>query len=259
MKHLVWIAAAAAALTLQAQGVKEFEVASVKPNKSGDGRVGIRIAPGGRWTATNLPLVEFLQIAFDLRPGQMTGAPGWIRGESFDIEAKLPAELGANLKPDELRPYLQTLLAQRFGLKFHREKKEMTVYALVVNKGGIKMKESDPAARGPMMRMGRGQLTGNKIAMDMLAMNLSRQTGRPVLNETGLTGTYDFELTFAPEAPAGPGGPGGPGGGGGEPPPNSEAPTVFTAVQEQLGLKLESRKAPVDLFVIDEIKRPEEN
>ena len=241
---------------------KEFEVASVKPHKDADdGRVGIQITPGGRWRATNVPLNLLLQIAFELKPGQMAGAPNWVNSERYDVDAKLDASLGPNPKPGDMQPYLQSLLESRFQLKFHREAKEMQVYALVVGKGGPKMKESDPAERGPSIRMGMGQLTMAKVNMDQFVRELSRQVGRPVLNETGLTAQYTMELTFAPEG----GGPGGPGGHGDGPPgergpaPGSDGPTVFTAVQEQLGLKLESRKAPVQMFIIDKIEKPEEN
>jgi uncharacterized protein (TIGR03435 family) len=244
---------------------KEFEVASVKVHKeSDDGRVGIQIAPGGRWRATNVPLKMLLQIAYDLRPGQLTGAPNWTETERYDIDAKLDDSLGSNPKPDEMRPYLQSLLEKRFQLQFHRESKEMQVYVLGVAKNGSKLKESDPAAVGPRIRMGMGQLSCTKVKMDVFARELSRQVGRPVVNQTGLTGDYDFELTFAPEGPppgGGAGGPGpGPGGpGGGPSAPGNDAPTVFTAVQEQLGLKLDSKKAPVDLFIVDKLEKAEEN
>ena len=260
-----------ASVELAAGQTKEFEVASIKPHKGADdGRVGIQITPGGRWRATNVPLTLLLNIAYDLRPGQLTGAPSWINSERYDVDAKLDESLGPNPKPGEMQPYLQSLLEKRFQLKFHRENKEMQVYALVVGKSGSKMKESDPEARGPQIRMGHGSLTATKINMDMFARELSRQVGKTVLNETGLKGDYNLELTFTPEGPTGggPGGPGGegppggaagPGGAGPGPAPGGDAPTVFTAVQEQLGLKLDSKKAPVALFIVDKLEKPEEN
>ncbi|HEY3742745.1 MAG TPA: TIGR03435 family protein [Bryobacteraceae bacterium] len=248
---------------------KEFEVASVKPHKDDDGRVGIQMAPGGRWRATNVPVNLLLQIAYDLRPGQMTGAPNWINTERYDIDAKVDDSLGPSPKPEQMRPYLQALIEKRFQLKYHHETKDMQVYILEVGKNGSKMKESDPAEVGPRIRMGHGSLTCTKIKMDMFARELSRQVGRPVLNQTGLTGDYNLDLSFAPEGPGGDGGPGGggdhgpggPGGGPGGPggAPGGDLPTVFTAVQEQLGLKLDSKKSPVELFVIDKIEKAEEN
>jgi uncharacterized protein (TIGR03435 family) len=262
-----------AASALVSAQTKEFEVASVKSHKDDDGRVGIQVTPGGRWRATNIPLNLLLQIAYDLRPGQLTGAPNWINSERYDIEAKLDESLGPNPKPEQMRPYLQSLLQNRFQFKFHNETKEMQVYVLGVAKGGSKMKESDPAAVGPRIRMGRGQLTCTKVKMDVFARELSRSLGRPVLNETGLTGDYDFDLSFTPDGPGpggagghGEGGPGGGGPGGGGPggagpsmAPGSDGPSVFAAVQEQLGLKLDSKKAPVELFVVDKIEKAEEN
>ncbi len=254
------LAAGAAALAQ----TKEFEVASVKPHKADgdDGRAAIQITPGGRWRATNVPLNMLLNMAYELKPGQLIGAPNWINSERYDIDAKMDAALGPNPKPGEMLPYVQNLLEKRFGLQFHRETKEMPVYVLVVARGGIKMKESQPEERGPQIRMGRGMLACSKIDMDLFARELSRAVGRPVINETALKSSYNFELTFTPESPAG-GGPSGPGGDGPAPgpgpAPGGDGPTVFTAVQEQLGLKLDSRKAPVQMFVIDKIEKPEEN
>ena len=250
-----------AAGTMAVAQTKEFEVASIKPHKAGDdGRVAIQITPGGRWRATNVPLNMLLNMAYELKPGQMSGAPAWINSERYDIDAKMDAALGPNPKPGEMLPYVQNLMEKRFGLKFHRETKEMPVYALVVAKGGVKMRESKPEEQGPQIRMGRGQMTCTKIDMDLFARELSRAVGRPVLNQTELTASYNFELTFTPEGPAG-GGPGGHDGPapGPAPAPGGDGPTVFTAVQEQLGLKLDSKKAPIQMFIIDKIEKPEEN
>ena len=242
-----------------AQAAKEFDVASIKPHKGADdGRVGIQITPGGLLRASNMPLRELLQMAYDLRPGQLTGAPKWIDSERYDIEAKMsepPAQGGG---PDFLRPYMQSLLEKRFQLKSHREMRDMQSYQLVQGKGAPKLKESDPASRGPMIRMGRDQLTLNGGNMDQLSLQLSRAVGAPVSNQTGLTGQYDMELKFTPERPAPPG-PNGARDGGGGAAPGGDAPSIFTAVQEQLGLNLESKKGPISMFVVDKIEKPEEN
>jgi uncharacterized protein (TIGR03435 family) len=258
---LLLLMASAALVSAQ---TKEFEVASVKVHKDADdGRVGIQITPGGRWRATNVPVRLLLQIAYDLRPGQLNGAPGWVDTERYDIDAKLDSSLGPNPKPDEMRPYLQSLLENRFQLKFHHETKDMQVYVLGVSKSGPKLKESDPAAVGPRIRMGMGEMSCTKVKMEILARELSRPLGRPVIDQTGLKGDYDFELSYAPEGPGGAGAPppgAGPGGSGSPgPAPGAEGPTIFTAVQEQLGLKLDSKKAPVEMFVVEKIERAEEN
>ena len=240
------------------QAVKEFDVTSIKPHKDDDGRVGISIAPGGLFRATNAPLNMLMQTAYDLRPGQLVGAPKWIDAARYDIEAKMAEPPPQNAGPDGLRPYLQSMLEQRFQLKSHREMRDMQVYQLVAGKGGPKMKEADAAGQGPRIRMGRGLITATQINMDQLARELSRQLGSPVVNQTGLTGNFDLELKFTPEGPAGPGGPGGAGGEGASA-PGGDGPTIFTAIQEQLGLKLESKKSAVNVFVVDKIEKPEEN
>ena len=252
MKTVVIHCAMLALTTVWGQ-TKEFDVASIKPHKGGDdGNVGIQISPGGLFRANNVPLKEMLQIAYDLRPGQLAGAPKWVDSERYDIEAKMAEPPAPG--PDGLRPYMQSLLEKRFQLKSHREMREMQSYQLVQAKGGSKVKESDPAARGPMIRMGRDQLSMSKVNMDQLSVQLSRAVGASVSNQTGLTAQYDMELKFTPEASAGPGHEG-----QGAPTPGGDGPSIFTAVQEQLGLKLEAKKGPVSVFVIDKIEKPEEN
>ena len=253
LKNCIVLSFSAALLLAQ---TKEFEVASVKPHKaSDDGRVAIQITPGGRWRATNVPLNLLVNLAYELKPGQVSGAPGWINAERYDIDAKLDDSLGSNPKPEQMLPYLQSLLEKRFSLKYHRETKDMQVYSLVVAKSGSKLVESKPDEAGPRIRMGRGQMSATKIDMDLLARELSRQVGRPVMNQTDLKGQYNLELTFTPEnAPSGP-----PNSEAPASAPGGDAPTVFTALQEQLGLKLESKKAPVQMFVIDKIEKAQEN
>jgi bla regulator protein blaR1 len=245
---------------------KEFEVASIKPNKSGDGRVMVEMTPGGRWAGHNIPVPLLIQQAYDIRESQISGGPPWLRNERFDIEAKPEsggAQGGDGDRPEALRPMFQSLLASRFHLEFHRETKEMPVYSLVTAKNGIKMKASENQGGGEggprnqqQIRVGRGQITAQGMSMQALANSLSRMLGRSVIDETGLKGTYDFTLSWTPDAP-----PPGPGPSGNDAPTatGGDGPTIFTAVQEQLGLKLDSKKAPVNLFVIDRLDRPEAN
>ena len=165
---------------------------------------------------------------------------------------------------------LQTLLADRFQLKLHRETKELPVFALVVAKNGPKLKESEKKEGVPngRMRMQPGHLDGMGFSMQQFTDMLGRQVGQPVLDMTELKGNYDFTLTFTPDenqqramaaafgGPAG-GPPGGPGGAGERRPPSegAEGPSIFSALQEQLGLKLEKRKGPVEILVIDHVER----
>jgi uncharacterized protein (TIGR03435 family) len=250
----------------------EFEVASIKPNKSQDFRVMIRPTPG-RFVATNVPLVFLITVAYRIKDFQLSGAPSWLTSERYDVEAKAPG------KPsfDDMLPMVQKLLVDRLQLKFHHQSKELPLYVLTVAKPG-KLHEAEgecgprpnvpppPPEPGKFptgfcggMFMGPGHLAGQKIPLSQFVDALSRLTDRTILDQTNLTGKYDVTLDWTPEqgqfqAP--------PGGGAGLPPlptPDPNGPSLFTAVQEQLGLKLESQKGPVEMFVIDHIERPSEN
>ena len=218
-----------------------------------------------------------LTQAYDVREFQISGGPGWINTDRFDIVAKAERSTAAENVPDDpgkmteeqrktigdqMRERLRALLADRFQLALHRETKEQSVYALVVGKSGSKLQESQthegPGPRGPMMRMGRGELSGQGVALDMLTRTLSSQLGRPVIDRTGLKGNFDFKLTWTPD-PGQSGGPFGPPGADAPPPPDPNGPSVFTALQEQLGLRLESQKGPVEMLVIDKVEKPSEN
>jgi uncharacterized protein (TIGR03435 family) len=251
----------------------EFEVASIKLNKSSDARVLIG-ARGGRFTATNVPLQSLMTRAYKIKEIQLSGAPAWLISDRYDIEAK--AEGSPN--PDEMRAMLQALFEDRLHLKFHREMKELPIYALVVAKPG-KLKGSEgecadatlqkaPRKPGepPAVPCGRvttfdGHLLGEKIGIEQLIEPLSQLSGRIVLDKTNLTGKYDINVQYTPErrqlpasltsSPA-------------DLPLAPQAadpsgPPLFTAIQDQLGLKLESKKEPVEIMVIDHIERPSDN
>jgi uncharacterized protein (TIGR03435 family) len=255
-----------------------FEVASVKPSGGDDHRVGIQFMPGGGLRTTGTTLKFLVTFAYDVRDFQVSGGPGWINSDRFDIVAKsergspeseAPADLrnmtDAQMKTtaEQMRLKLQALLADRFQLTLHHETKEQPVYALVVGKNGSKLKESEVKAgeRRRMMRMGRSELNAEGVAIDMLTNTLSNVLGRPVIDRTGLKGNYDFKLQWTPD-PGQSGGPFGgppPPGADAPPPPDPNGPSIFTAVQEQLGLRLESQKGPVDLIVIDRVEKLSEN
>lgn len=260
-----------------------FEVASIKPNRSGDMRIGIRFQPG-RFTTTGATVKQLIGLAYNVRDFQVTGGPSWISSDKFDIDAKEPdgfTEELQKLPPDQrhakLGLMIQSLLADRFALKVSHTTKELPAYALVVAKNGPKFQEAKagdtypngmkaPDGRalghGGMMSMGPGQLTGQGVPLEFLVHQLAQQLGRNVLDQTGLKGNYDFTLQWTPDQrPAGM--PMGPEGGrphtDNAPPPDTSGPSVFTAIQEQLGLKLESTRGPVDTLVIDRVERPSEN
>ena len=263
-------------------GIPKFDVISIKPNKSGEMRIMFRFLPDGVNLEGITPQM-MLTEAFGVEDDRIVGAPGWARTDRFDVQAKVAPEDAPKLdklKREERFAMLQPLMEERFNLKFHHETREMPVYMLVIAKSGSKLKqdETDEPAGGTTltpskgfgkMMMSPGSFEGKEVSLDLLTNMLSRQLSRTVIDKTGLTGKYDFSLHFTPEnmpprMGPGPGpGPGAPGGaspGADAPaPPDASGPDIFTAVQEQLGLKLESEKGPVDVIVIDHIDKPSEN
>jgi bla regulator protein blaR1 len=263
-----------------------YEVASIKPNKSGENMIRMMYTPDGL-NLNGGTLDMLIKSAYGVEDNQISGEPGWVKSDRYDIEAKMDgatAQALGKLDRDQRRvvaeKMLQALLADRFKLVIHRETKELPVYALLVAKNGPKLHESKPGETYPngmkgidgrpagagmmMMRGNGGPLTGQGIPIANLAHILSMQLGRTVIDKTGLTGKYDFTLQWTPDESQGPmmGGPGpGPGGQGpgGAPPPDTSGPSIFTAIQEQLGLKLESEKGPVEIIVIDHVEKPSEN
>ena len=262
-------------LDAQAPASAAFEVASVRPNKSGDGRVMVGMQPGGRFNASNVPLRLLLRQAFNVQDFQIVGGPDWIASDRFDVVAKAPD--GIESTADVMRPMLRSLLVERFKLAFHNETRDMPVYALMKARpdgklgAGLTPAAVDCAARGRRgggpppappqpgqkmecgMMIGPGRMNAGGMPISNLATSLSPQVGRIVLDKTELAGNYDFELTYAPEAI---GGIGPPLINGGPVTVDPNAPNLFTALQEQLGLKLDSQRGPVEVVVIDRIEQP---
>jgi len=307
---LVLALGAASAAAQQAKPPLSFEVASVKvagpldPQKmlSGQQRVGMKM-DAGRVDIESLALADLINIAFKTKPYQVSG-PSWLGGpanamtaQRFDIHATLPAGATTEQVPE----MLQSLLAERFKLTFHREQKEQSVFALVVGKNGSKLQASAPEAPPPAdapapagsnrpdavqvsgnpqsgmtVRAGNGggamkmsmtpdgimHLLAEKLTLAQLADSITQFVGRPVVDMTGLTGSYRIALDLSREdlmavaraagvnVPAGPGAAGAPGGG----PADPTGTSVFQSV-ENLGLKLDSRKSPIDLLVIDRLEK----
>jgi uncharacterized protein (TIGR03435 family) len=257
----------------QAAAPLTFEVASIKPAAQDARGTMIRMMPGGALTVTNATLRLLVTVAYDVRDFQISGGPGWVGSERYDVNAKAEGSASSASVPEyprnitdaqrktnqeQMRQRLQALLADRFQLTIHRETKEAPVYALVVAKNGPKLQESKEG--GPRLMMGRGQLNGQGALMEMLANVLSGQLGRPVLDKTGLQGKYDFKLEFTPDPGQGAGPFGGLGPGpDAPPPPDPNGPSLFAAIQEQLGLRLESTKGPVEMIVIDRVEKSSEN
>jgi uncharacterized protein (TIGR03435 family) len=251
-----------------------FEVASVKPSPPDTRGAMIRFLPGGGLRVSGVTLKMLIAQAYNVRDFQISGGPSWIASDRFDINARPEAsEAGQSATPDlgkmtdeqrktvteQMSERLRALLAERFQLVVRHENKEQQVYALVVAKNGPKLHESTEGMG--RMRMAPGSLTGDGVALGMLATTLSNQLGRPVVDKTGLTGKYDLELKWTPDPGQRAAGPIGdpPPGVQLPPPPDPNGPSVFTAVTEQLGLRLESQKAPVDSLVIERVEKPSEN
>jgi uncharacterized protein (TIGR03435 family) len=223
-----------------------FEVASVRPSGPDAMRGPLLFPPGGRFTVPNLDLRTIVQGAYDVRSIQLTGGPSWLY-ERYAIQAKTPE---GSFDEGQIKLMLRNLLAERFQLKLHHETKEFSIYALVVAKGGVKLQESKDDKSRSFVGISLGSIAATRSTLDAFCIRLSALTDRPWFNETNLAGSYDFKLHFDPgsvqqHAPPGSA--------------ESTEPSIFTALQEQLGLKLEPRKKLVDILVIDHIERPTPN
>jgi uncharacterized protein (TIGR03435 family) len=256
--------AAEAQVNSVAAKLPTYDVASIKPSKPGD-RSTLLFRPGG-FSASGITLQSMIQRAYGIEEAQIIGAPAWVHTQRFDIEAKADGVDTATLdglSEDQSKLMFQIFLTDRFGLKFHRETKSLSVLELVIAKGGPRLKtakpgdtypdgiqgpDGNPAGHAGLMRWGNGRLTGQGITVASLVPPLTQQLGRIVVDKTGLEGQYDVELRWTPDNTSSPIG------GQSGPVPDSPAPSIFTAIQEQLGLKLESRKAPVDVLVVDHVE-----
>jgi bla regulator protein blaR1 len=239
----------------QSPAPKTFDVVSVKPSAPDEhNSFMFRPQPGGI-RVLGVPLKMLIMESYDVKAFQVSGGPGWIATERWDILAK--AEGVDRIPMVQMRPMLQALMADRFQLKVHSETKEMPVYALVVEKNGSKLVPSTSAEQ--QFRPGNGSLTIKKGGTAALAAWLSRDLGRVVIDKTGMNGEYDYKLEWTSDP--GEGGPESIGLPPEEPRPHVETngPSIFTSLQEQLGLRLVSQKGPVEIIVIDSVERPSAN
>jgi len=260
-----------------------FEVAALKQNKSSERGNGIRRLPGGRVTVTNMPVRFLITAAYGLGQWQLIGGPSWLADDHFDIIAKLEGNPvwggpGGDM-PDPLWIAFRKLLADKFKLKIHTEMRDLDAYALVMVKPGtpglaLKPSDSDCKALAEQLRMGKapaeppkpvdgimpcstlgriGQMTFDGFEMKSVANMFVGQAGRPVVDRTRLVGKWKCLLTYYQERPQNlPPEPN-------VPPIDPNAPSFFTAIQEQLGLKLESTKAPFEVTIIDSVEYPKDD
>jgi uncharacterized protein (TIGR03435 family) len=219
----------------------EFEAVSIKAaDPSAPGHM-VQQTPGG-YRGRNIRLFELMMGAWGLNRDQIAGGPNWLETAGWDIDARMPA--GASLA--EAPQMMQAMLADRFQLVTHRETRMLPVYTLTVAKGGLKLREGD--GRGGMSA-GPRLIRYRSGTMSELAGQLSSYLGRQVMDQTGIAGQYAIDLSFAPVDP----------GAAGDATAQDAAPSIFQAVQEQAGLKLESTKGPVEVLVIDRAEKPTPN
>lgn len=241
---------------MAATEVPEFEVATIKPSKPEQQGKGIFFRDR-RFATINSTLNDLITFGYGIHVKQISGGQAWMDSEKFDIIAQPKDEGQPNEK--QLKTMIQKLLADRFKLTFHREKKELAVYAVAIAKGGSKLNKSEGAPNGLPALFFRGLgglIVKNANIGDFASLMQTTVLDRPVVDQTGLTGRWDFTLDWTPDefqfAGMGVKMP---------PPPNSgeTKPDLFTAIQEQIGLKLESTKAPVETFIIDSVSKPTDN
>jgi uncharacterized protein (TIGR03435 family) len=268
-------AAVAAALIVGAAQAPRpaFEAASVKVTKSTSPIVRISMPPG-RLSVVNATLRMLIRNAYLFQDFRMSGGPGWLDTTRFDVEATA----GASMTADQIRAMERTLLEDRFGLKTHVETRELPIYVLSVTrrdgKLGDRIKQSGeecaplpslsgappppPPPAGPANAaqqcpsiLAAGNFTGRKLTIARMATTLSQFVNREIVDRTNLSGAFDFELRWLPDQPIPPGAP--------QWPVDTNAPSLFAALPEQLGLKLEPSRAPVEVLVIDGAERPTED
>jgi uncharacterized protein (TIGR03435 family) len=204
--------------------------------------------------ATGATLKNLIAFAYNVREFANSGDPAWVDSDRFDIDARVGNSSGT---PQQIRERLRALLAERFQLAIHTESKDQNVYGLVVEKNGPTLREAKPDS-GPTIRVRGGTVTGEGVGIPMLAMNLAGLLERPVLDKTGLTGKYDFKLEWSLDADKS---------SASIPATGTDAtvareptgPSLFSALQDQLGLRLEALKAPAETTIIDHVARPSEN
>jgi len=262
---------AAATLTGAAQSpapaTPTFEVISIKRNVSGDAGGYVRIEEGSRFNAVNASLALIIRQAYGMQSFQVLNLPEWVGSERYDIRAKAPD--GVEVFPN-MAPLLRSLLKERFNLQARTEQRELPVYDLVLARNDRRLgprisqasldcgtRATGTPPKGPSgeelcsITQGPGRITVRGYSLARFGQSLVGQVQRTVVDKTGLAGAWNFELLYTPDQPAVVN--------GAIVPPNPDAPSLFTALQEQLGLKLESSRGPVDVLVVDRLERPTED
>ena len=249
------------AQTLPPPPAYTYEVVSIHKSSPGQGMSGIGPGPGGGLRAQNVTAMQLLSFAYKVRDYQIVDAPGWTKSERFDVTFtpepdKTEASPQPGAAPKQIEAFIgrnqqrmQAVLRDRFGLVLRAETHELPIYMLVPAKGGLKLTPSVHPELGPSLQGGAGHLEGIGATLRILAGHLSVVLGRPVIDQTGSEGQYDFKLQYTPEVPVE----------GQSSPPPADTADIFTALTEQLGLRLEPGKGPVPVYVVEKIEKPTEN
>ncbi len=236
MKHSLWIFAA---VTLAIPSAKaqsspgSFEIATIKPHDPSSPVAGGSSFQPRRFTAVGT-LRSFVQLAYGVQDFQISGGPSWAESDRYELDARTASPT----QGDALLAMLQNLLAERFKLQLHRESKEGAIYNLVITKNGPRLQEEADKTKIGALSTGRGML-GGSLTLTALARALSATAGRPVIDRTGLDGAFKVDIRWSADDS-----------------PDAPGPSLFTAIQEQLGLKLESAKGAVEILVIDRAQKP---
>jgi uncharacterized protein (TIGR03435 family) len=234
-----------------------YEVASIRPNTDNDFHVAFRIQPDGSLAATGITLKRLLMTAYNMQGFRIIGGPDWVASRRWDIQAK-PNRAAS---PDEVRQMLRTLLEDRFRIRSHTESRKMPVYELSIDRKGSKLQRVKDGETKPIVRVTAGSIQLTKATPATFASQLSYALGQPVIDKTSLSGEFDFALEWTPEAgeDGGPTTAGLPPGTRDEAASTSDGPSIFTAIPEQLGLRLKSGRGSVEVTVIDAAEMPTGN
>jgi uncharacterized protein (TIGR03435 family) len=247
--------------TMAADARPSFEVSTIKPSRP-DARFSLLVNRSGTMTSTNTSLADLIKFAFDVHANQIVGGPKWIEADKFDVTGKPDTEGIPN--PAQLKMMLQKMLSERFQLTFHREKKDLSVYAISIAKGGQKLKPTESPGNLPGFGGPRGNMIVRNSTIAEWASVLQANTlvtlDKPVVDQTGLGDKrWDFQLKFTPDGALAAQAAAGANGGAPTASDPDAPPDIYAAFQQQLGLRLESTKAPVDVMVIDRAEKPSGN
>ena len=235
----------------------KYEVASIKPNTNNNFRFAFRIEPDGTLAATGITLKRLMMTAYNVQGFRIVGGPGWVASRRWDMQAK-PNRAAS---PDQIRPMLQALLEERFQLHSHSETRNIPVYELVIDSNGSKVPTAKDTETNQTVRATTGSIELTKATSATFASQLSYALAQPVIDKTSLSGNFDFAIKWAPE-PGEDGGPttaGLPPGIPEQPASTQDGPSIFTAIREQLGLRLKSGRGAVEVVAIDDVQMPTAN